>query len=240
MAAAALAGVWILASGCHESPHAVPAPELPTVAVRSAEAAAGVHRATDEVVGTVRARVQATIEAKVVGRGRADGRRARGDGKGGRRPGGTRCRGNAGAGRAGARRAPAGRPRSRTHVGAVEERGRDAGGVRRGGIPAADRPGLPGRGRNVAGLRPRSGPFRRAGHPETRRGRATWPLRAGRCWSWRTTSPCVSRRTSRWRCSAGSGWGTGCRWSSSPGERRSKGWWGRSSRRPMRRRGRSG
>lgn len=68
MAAATLAGLWILASGCHESPHPVSAPELPTVAVRSAEAAAGVHRATDEVVGTVRARVQATIEAKVVGR----------------------------------------------------------------------------------------------------------------------------------------------------------------------------
>lgn len=68
MVAATLAGVGILASGCHKSPEHASAPELPSVAVRATEAAAGVHRATDEVVGTVRARVQATIEAKVVGR----------------------------------------------------------------------------------------------------------------------------------------------------------------------------
>lgn len=70
----AVAGLLVIAgfigvTGCHaEKKTSAGTPDLPSVAVRTAEASKGVYRATEEVVGTVRARVQASIEAKVVGR----------------------------------------------------------------------------------------------------------------------------------------------------------------------------
>ncbi|MBL9134536.1 MAG: efflux RND transporter periplasmic adaptor subunit [Verrucomicrobiales bacterium] len=59
----------LVAAGCHEAPKSkAPADELPAVQVQVQAAATGVHRALDEVVGTVRARTRAAIEAKVSGR----------------------------------------------------------------------------------------------------------------------------------------------------------------------------
>lgn len=57
------------ALGCHrESGPAGPAVALPSVEVRVGGVAAGRHQAVEEVVGTVRARRRAVIEAKVSGR----------------------------------------------------------------------------------------------------------------------------------------------------------------------------
>ncbi|MBM3879932.1 MAG: efflux RND transporter periplasmic adaptor subunit [Verrucomicrobia bacterium] len=57
-----------LLTGCHK-PSAPPAPAtLPTVAVQVQTVASQPYTATEEVVGTVRARVRATLEAKVSGR----------------------------------------------------------------------------------------------------------------------------------------------------------------------------
>jgi len=58
-----------LAAGCKpHDPRGTPAQNLPTATVRAEVAEARKHLATEEVVGTVRARLQARIEAKVAGR----------------------------------------------------------------------------------------------------------------------------------------------------------------------------
>lgn len=64
-----LAGV-ALAIGCHrEAPSgAKPGPDLPVAEVTAQAARPGTYQSTDEVVGTVRARTRAVIEAKVSGR----------------------------------------------------------------------------------------------------------------------------------------------------------------------------
>ena len=63
----ALAGASLLA-GCKPEKPAVAESPLPVAQVRAALAQAGVHRATEEVIGTVRPRLSATVEAKVSGR----------------------------------------------------------------------------------------------------------------------------------------------------------------------------
>lgn len=56
-------------TGCGREPVAPSTPpDLPTVEVRVHEVVAGVYGATEEAVGTVRARVRATLEAKTTGR----------------------------------------------------------------------------------------------------------------------------------------------------------------------------
>lgn len=64
---AALSGLVV--AGCHEAPKGKSTTEaLPAATVQIQTAATGVHRASEEVVGTVRARTRAAIEAKVSGR----------------------------------------------------------------------------------------------------------------------------------------------------------------------------
>jgi RND family efflux transporter MFP subunit len=59
----------LVATGCHEATKAISAgDELPAAQVQVRNASTGVHRAVEEVVGTVRARTRASIEAKVSGR----------------------------------------------------------------------------------------------------------------------------------------------------------------------------
>ncbi len=59
----------LLATGCHESaPTRATAPTPAPVEIQVAEARPAVHRAVEEVVGTVRARVRVVVEAKVSGR----------------------------------------------------------------------------------------------------------------------------------------------------------------------------
>ena len=67
MATMALAG-FLSACSHGERPETAEWRSLPTAEVRVQEAAAGQHLATEEVVGTIRARVRAVIEAKVSGR----------------------------------------------------------------------------------------------------------------------------------------------------------------------------
>jgi RND family efflux transporter MFP subunit len=60
---------WVLSAGCGKHEHAAPAtPALPTATVRVRTVEAKKHVATEETVGTVRARLQARIEANVPGR----------------------------------------------------------------------------------------------------------------------------------------------------------------------------
>ena len=57
----------LTACGKHEAPHAA-APALPTATVKTQPAAFEAHTATEEVVGTVRSKQRAVVEAKVSGR----------------------------------------------------------------------------------------------------------------------------------------------------------------------------
>ena len=63
----ALAAASLLA-GCKPEKPAVAESPLPVAQVRAALAQAGAHRATEEVIGTVRPKLSATVEAKVSGR----------------------------------------------------------------------------------------------------------------------------------------------------------------------------
>lgn len=62
---AGLAGLLV---ACHREPEHLPVAELPAATVSVASAGAGDRRATEEWVGTVRAKVRAALEAKVSGR----------------------------------------------------------------------------------------------------------------------------------------------------------------------------
>ncbi len=65
-----LASVALLTAGCHRAEQAKPAPGpgLPTASVKTATAGAQSQITTAEITGTVRARLRATLEAKVSGR----------------------------------------------------------------------------------------------------------------------------------------------------------------------------
>lgn len=65
--AGALAAALIVA-GCHQAGEPAPAAKLPAAAVRAQPVQTKTYQATEDVVGTVRARLRATIEAKVSGR----------------------------------------------------------------------------------------------------------------------------------------------------------------------------
>ena len=60
--------VVLLAAGCRRDAPPVPAEALPAVTVVVAPVASDAHTATEEVVGTVRARSRSVLEAKVTGR----------------------------------------------------------------------------------------------------------------------------------------------------------------------------
>jgi RND family efflux transporter MFP subunit len=64
---AAFAAVGLLA-GCKKVAAPTPTPNLPSATVRVTPAQAGSHLATEEVIGTVRPKLRATVEAKVSGR----------------------------------------------------------------------------------------------------------------------------------------------------------------------------
>lgn len=68
--AVGLAMGWVVGlTGCGKEPVAgVPVSDLPALEVRVQEVVAGTYGATEEAVGTVRARVRATLEAKATGR----------------------------------------------------------------------------------------------------------------------------------------------------------------------------
>ncbi len=59
--------LFLAACGKHESPHAA-APDLPAVSVKVRAAILEPHVATEEVVGTVRSKLRAMVEAKISGR----------------------------------------------------------------------------------------------------------------------------------------------------------------------------
>lgn len=59
--------LFLAACGKHEPPHAA-APDLPAVAVKVQAAKLEPHVATEEVVGTVRSKLRAMVEAKISGR----------------------------------------------------------------------------------------------------------------------------------------------------------------------------
>jgi RND family efflux transporter MFP subunit len=63
-----LAQIALWQTGCHDKPAASSPELLPTIQVRIQTAEAKPHVATEEVVGTVRAKLHASIEAKVSGR----------------------------------------------------------------------------------------------------------------------------------------------------------------------------
>jgi membrane fusion protein (multidrug efflux system) len=67
LAAAVASGVLVL-PGCGAKPHPAPADSLPAAAVRAQTIESRQRIATEEVVGTVRARLRAVIEAKVSGK----------------------------------------------------------------------------------------------------------------------------------------------------------------------------
>lgn len=58
----------LLSAGCHREPSPVAAETLPVVRVRTALVEARVEPVSEQVVGTVRSRVRATVEAKMAGR----------------------------------------------------------------------------------------------------------------------------------------------------------------------------
>lgn len=62
------AALIALVAGCKKEKPAPGAESLPSANVRTAPAQAGTHRATEEVIGTVRPKLSATVEAKVSGR----------------------------------------------------------------------------------------------------------------------------------------------------------------------------
>jgi membrane fusion protein (multidrug efflux system) len=64
---AAVATVAVLA-GCHKEKPAASEQALPTANVRATPARADSHLATEEVIGTVRPKLRATVEAKISGR----------------------------------------------------------------------------------------------------------------------------------------------------------------------------
>jgi membrane fusion protein, multidrug efflux system len=57
-----------LLAGCNREKVTPPNPTLPPIDVRVTAAQAGTHQATEEVIGTVRPKLRATVEAKVSGR----------------------------------------------------------------------------------------------------------------------------------------------------------------------------
>ena len=64
-----LLAVAMLAAGCRKQPNAgATSQDLPTATVRVQTVESKSHPATDEVVGTVRAKLRASIEAKASGR----------------------------------------------------------------------------------------------------------------------------------------------------------------------------
>jgi RND family efflux transporter MFP subunit len=65
-ACALSAALWL--TGCHKPSEPLPAAQLPTVTVRAQPVQTKIYSATEEVVGTVRAKLRATLEAKVSGR----------------------------------------------------------------------------------------------------------------------------------------------------------------------------
>lgn len=65
--AGALAATLIV-TGCHQAGEPAPAAKLPVAAVRVQPVQTKTYQATEDVVGTVRARLRASIEAKVSGR----------------------------------------------------------------------------------------------------------------------------------------------------------------------------
>ena len=65
--AGALAAALIV-TGCHQAGEPAPAAKLPAAAVRVQPVQTKTYQATEDVVGTVRARLRASIEAKVSGR----------------------------------------------------------------------------------------------------------------------------------------------------------------------------
>jgi RND family efflux transporter MFP subunit len=66
--AAAVLVIWTVGCGRHEAAKTSAEPALPTAAVRTATITASPHPMTEEIVGTVRARLRARLEAKVSGR----------------------------------------------------------------------------------------------------------------------------------------------------------------------------
>ncbi len=104
------------------------APEsLPSVAVRTVVAESKARPSSEEVVGTVRAKLHAVIEAKVSGRIEALAGRAGADGEGRRSDRATRCARNSGEARPGAGAARTGDARSRTSSRVARQKDHDAG-----------------------------------------------------------------------------------------------------------------
>ncbi len=68
MALGLLGALGLALAGCHRGPDPGELADMPTLTVGTAIVATGMHRATEEVVGTVRSRIRAAIEAKVSGR----------------------------------------------------------------------------------------------------------------------------------------------------------------------------
>jgi RND family efflux transporter MFP subunit len=66
--ALASTGAILFFTGCHQPNQSIPAPPLPTAAVKVQSVANQKYRALEEVIGTVHAKLRATIEAKISGR----------------------------------------------------------------------------------------------------------------------------------------------------------------------------
>ena len=60
--------VWFGMSACHKAPHSSGAKPPPVVTVRVETIEVKPHPVTEEVIGTVRAKIRAAVEAKVSGR----------------------------------------------------------------------------------------------------------------------------------------------------------------------------
>ena len=60
--------VWLRLSACHKAPHTSEAKPPPVVTVRVETIEVKPHPVTEEVIGTVRAKIRAAVEAKVSGR----------------------------------------------------------------------------------------------------------------------------------------------------------------------------
>lgn len=60
--------MMVFGVGCHQDPKPEAPAELPSIAVRTTTVGTSRHRASEEVVGSVRSRTRAVIEAKVSGR----------------------------------------------------------------------------------------------------------------------------------------------------------------------------
>ena len=68
VSSAALGALLMAGSGCGKHPETSPTPSLPVATVSYLKVENKKHQANEEVVGTVRARLRASIEAKVTGR----------------------------------------------------------------------------------------------------------------------------------------------------------------------------